>query len=348
MSTTFSDPISDIDRDSLYTLPLSIIPLQTPALRRARMIKNVRLDSVVEMFSDPRSGSGQLGVESLPHVFDWPERTIHPDLVTMRKLAAMPSFDVYSLRILLREHGIAVNSHDMLRLSPAKNRDLTSYMAAFTRPLILNIYGEQNVAISTFDDIVSLFRNPDRKKSIEKLRTMAEKLEINMEYIPRFLEDYGDIFLSFSYYRNCLDQIAPLIGEFLDWLRQVQTNQVLRRDPDLLATCRLVQETLNDRLAAITGCFENFDRSAKDLWQDLTPDRFAKVQRLIKGHHAFIGGILCALTVKVENWDRAFPDKTSGSPARRAEYLMSEMRQGIEKIREIKVSAPMLAELRTG
>ncbi|MFO1127146.1 MAG: hypothetical protein U1E66_01715 [Rhodospirillales bacterium] len=348
MATTFSSAITDIDRDSLYTLPLSIIPLETSALRRARMIKNVRLDSVIEIFADANSGSGQLMVESLPHVFDWPEGSIHPDLGTMRKLAMMPSFDVYSLRILLRDHGIAVNSHDALRLSQAKNRDLTSYMATFTRPLIVNIYGEQNIAISSFEDIIGLFRNPDRKKSIENLRIMADKLEIEMEYIPRFLEDYGDIFLSFSYYRSCLDQITPIIGEFLDWLRQVQTNQVLRRDPDLLSACRIIQETLNDRLAAITGCFENFDRSARDLWQDLTPDRFAKVERLIKGHHAFIGGILCALTVKIENWDRAFPDKSSGSPARRAEYLMSEMRQGIEKIRKIQVSAPMLAELRTG
>ena len=31
MGTTFSNAISDIDRDSLYTLPLSIIPLETLA-----------------------------------------------------------------------------------------------------------------------------------------------------------------------------------------------------------------------------------------------------------------------------------------------------------------------------
>jgi hypothetical protein len=337
---------ADSDRDSLYTLPLAIIPLETPALSKARMIKNVRLESVIEVFSDPSAGSGQFTVESLPKLFEWPEGVIHPDLATLTKLALLPSFDVYSLRILLREHGIQVNSLDALRLSPTKSRDLTAYMATFTRPLICNIYGDTDIAIQSFDDLLALFRNPDRRKSMEKLRVMAQKLEIQMEDIPRFLEDYGDIFLSFSYYRQCLDVIAPIISLFLDWLREVQTNWMLKREAELIATCRMIQETLNGTTAAITGCFENFDRSAKDLWQDLTPERFRKVEELIKSHHAFIGAILCALTVKMETWDRVFPNKNTGSPARRAEFVMTEMRQGIEKIRRFDVSAPMLSALR--
>ncbi len=44
--------ISDSDRDSLHTVHLSIIPLQTPALQRARLIKNNRLESVVELFKE--------------------------------------------------------------------------------------------------------------------------------------------------------------------------------------------------------------------------------------------------------------------------------------------------------
>ena len=94
----------DIDRDSVYILPLSIVPMSTPALKRARLIKNARLESVVELFEGADIGSGQMDIDDLPAEFRWPDIPIHPDLVLLRKLALLPSFDVYSLRILLREH----------------------------------------------------------------------------------------------------------------------------------------------------------------------------------------------------------------------------------------------------
>lgn len=338
--------VRDVDRDSLYTLPLAMIPLETPSLRRARLIKNVQLESVLEMFTDEVTGSGQWPIDCLNHVFDWPDSTVHPDFETIRKLALLPSFDVYSLRILLRQHGIAVNAHEHLRLSESRGRELTSYMTTFTRPLILSIYGDDDMSISSFEDIIALFRRPDRKKSLEKLQQMAQMLDMNLESIPNFLEDYGDIFLSLSYYRSCLDSVEPLISAFLEWLDQIRSNWVFRRDPELNATCRTVQETLNGTMASITGCFESFDRSAEDLWQDMTSERFRKVERLIKDHHVFIGGTLCALTVKMETWDRVFPNKAAGSPARRAEFVRTEIRQGIEKMRRFEVTAPILSELR--
>ena len=90
--------IRDGDRDSLYILPLAMIPMRTPALRRARIIKNVRLDSVIELFEDAKCGSGQIGIEDLAHESGWHDAPRHPDLVILRKLKTLPSFDVYSLR----------------------------------------------------------------------------------------------------------------------------------------------------------------------------------------------------------------------------------------------------------
>ncbi len=47
-------PLSDADRDSVHILPLSIIPLQTKGLERTRMIKNAKLESVIELFDDEK------------------------------------------------------------------------------------------------------------------------------------------------------------------------------------------------------------------------------------------------------------------------------------------------------
>jgi hypothetical protein len=339
-------PIEDSDMDSLFVLPLHIIPLETPALARARMIKNARLFSVIEMFEDLSTGSGQVEVRDLPKLFGWdPEKGVHPDMLILRKLSAMESYDVFSLRILLREHGIPVNQQDALKLSEEKNKQLTSYMTKFTHPLIMQIYGDDNLVINSFDDVIKLFRDPDLKKAKERLQKMADKLGISMLDVPKFLEDYGDIFLSLSYYRQCLDRLAPLLEVFISSMYEIRNNYQLKQDPNLLKTCSMMESTINELSAAITGRFENFDRSTKAMWNDISAERFDKVKALIESYHTTIGGVLCGLTVKMNAWIRLFPKPTSGGPIKRAEFIMSEMRQGLDNIKKIEDSAPMLAML---
>ncbi len=339
-------PLEDGDMDSLFILPLSIIPLETPGLRRARLIKNVRLRSVVELFQNELgTGSGQVEVESLPKMFSWPEDKIHPDLLIIRKLALLPSYDVYSLRILLRQLGIQVNNSAALKLSDSKSLELTSYMTMFTRPLIHQIYGEENVNIHSFDDVIALFRDPDIQKAKQNLTRMAEKLHVNLSDVPRFLEDYGDIFLSLSYYRQCLDKLEPIITDFLASMYDIRNNFQLKQDMGLLKNCDMIEGTMNGLMANITGRFENFDRSTKDMWNNISAERFKKVKELIESYHTTIGGVLCALTVKMNAWARNFPKKTSGGPVKRSEFIMSEMKQGIENIKKSEDNAPMLAGL---
>ena len=111
-------------------------------MRRARLIKNVRLQSVVELFTDVDAGSGQLEVEDLIAEFDWDPTEPPADLIMMRKLAYMPSYDVYSLRINLREQEIDIDDLSALQLSKSKMDELSEYMTDFTRPLIMQIYGD--------------------------------------------------------------------------------------------------------------------------------------------------------------------------------------------------------------
>lgn len=338
--------LKDEDRDSLHILPLSILPLETKGLKRARMIKNVRLDSAIEFFDDLESGSGQLDVEALPGEYDWPENPPHPDLILCRSVALLPSYDVYSLRVLLREQGININDISALKLSPSKAKELTTYMTDFTHPLIVEIYGDDNMEITSFEDVIKLFRDPDVEKARERLQQMADKLEIELMEVPKFLEDYGDIFLSLSYYRNCLDGIEPHITDFLETLDELKTNWQLRNDANLMKTCKQMQETINELMAATTGRFESFDRATKEMWSEISAARFRKVEKMIKGMHTTIGGVLCALSVKMDTWHRLFPEKNVGGPVKRSEFILSDMRQGIEKIMAIEAQAPpMLASL---
>lgn len=342
-----SEPISqsDADRDALHILPLSIVPLETLALRRARMVKNGHLKSVIEFFSDEASGRGHMELGALSAEFGWPEDSPHPDLILLRKLALLPSYDVYSLRILLREQGIHVGDIDALKLSPHKVEQLTEYMTNFTHPLIVQIFGNDDLSIQSFEDIIALFRDPDIKKARQKLKIMADKLGIGVADVPRFLEDYGDVFLSLSYFRQCLDEITPIIDKFFDSLKELRSNYQLKNDHNLMNCCTHIETTLNERLAAITGRMENFDLSTKDIWNDISAERFRKVKAMITSYHTTIGGVLCALSVKMNAWNRLFPDSDVGGPIRRSEFIMSEMCQGIENIQKIEDDTPMLASL---
>ncbi|MEI7609240.1 MAG: hypothetical protein WCJ64_17820, partial [Rhodospirillaceae bacterium] len=193
--------VSDEDaRNSLHILPLSIIPLQTPGLRGARMIKNVRLDTVVEMFNDRSAGSGQVKVQAVPGCFEANKAEVEQDMEKLLRLALANSFDVYSLRIELRRLKIDVNNHADLTLSEGKKAELTEYMKSFTHPLIKHVYGSDNQAINDVSDIIKMFASPNRDEAVKNLKMMAEKLKVELGEIPTFLEEYGDIFLSLAYF----------------------------------------------------------------------------------------------------------------------------------------------------
>lgn len=345
LSSAKQQSIFDADRDSLHILPLSIIPLQTQVLKKARLIKNSRLETVIEVFAGDHTGSGQLEVSKLGKVFGWPDSPRHPDWNLVSKLSLMPSFDVYSLRILLRENSITLAEDSLLRLSPEKIKELTPYMAAFTRPLLQEIFGKAEVEVDNFDDMLNIFRNPDVKKVQERLELMSQKLGIGVLEIPNFLEDYADIFLSLSYYRQCLDAIVPTIDDFMESMDEFNNYLQLRNDEKLIMSCKKIREKLNESLSAISGRFESFERSTHDMWNNLSAERFRKLEKHIKGYHTSTGGVLCALSVKMDAWNHKFPVKKAGSPVRRAEFVMTEMLQGIDRIEKTDVSTQLLSAI---
>jgi len=340
-------PIEESDMDSLFVLPLYVIPFATPALRKARMIKNAHLRSVVELFSDVSTGSGQVTIEDLPKQMNWPDTGgVHPDHAIARQLAMLHSYDIFSLRIMLRRLKIPLAEQAELQLSPEKNQELTTYMTQFTRPLISQIYGgEEDVKVERFEDMLKLFRDPDVKRARQRLTQMSQALGIEVMEVPRFLEDYGDIFLSLSYYRQCLDQLTPLLEGFIDSMYEIRKNYQMRKDQNLLRACDMIETTINELTAAITGRFENFDRSTKSMWENISAERFQRVKELIQAYHVTIGGVLCGLTVKMNAWARLFPRATAGGPVKRSEFIMTDIRQGLENITRIEDSAPMLASL---
>ncbi len=330
--------ITDHDRDAMHVLPLAIIPLKTPALLRARMVKNLHLNSAIELFTDDRAGSGQIDIDAVAGEFGWERNPPHPDVVTLQRLAILPSFDVYSLRILLRQNGIPVNDVHALRLSEAKQAELVDYMQAFTRPLIAQVYGTESGQFERLEDLLALFRDPDVDRARRRLMMLADKLGIRLTQLPRFLEEFGDVFLSMSYFRSSLDRRLGAVADFRRSLSELTAIWELRQNPALLRTCQTVEAVLSSAIAGVSEQFTSFGQASENLWADISAEHFREIRRLVINSHTKMGGLLCALTVKIDGWAAEFPNQEAGGPKRRLDFIVTEMRPGIERLRKLESS----------
>ena len=323
--------------DALHTLPLSMTPVQSPALRQLKMIKNHRLENVIQVFSMRRNASLQVDVAGVGKVLGWSDGEHAADLDLLNAIGRLPSFDVYSLRYLLRARGHNVSADADLRLSDAKTAELSDYMIVFTRPLISRIYGGEAVEINTPSDLIALFQDPDRAKVRRRLELMARELEVEIMAVPAFLENFGDILLSLSFYKHCLDEVTPIVTEFLDTMDVVRTNQMLSRQEDLMQICNAVQREVNELTSTIAQRFQALDQASRDISNKDSPLGFKDLEAKVREHHRSISGVLCGLTVKMGVWENMFPDKASASPAQLADFIKYHMKQGLETMREVRV-----------
>jgi hypothetical protein len=326
------NPIVDSDIDSLFILPLRIIPFKTEGLARARLVKNSHIVGVMELYSERETGSGQIQIRDLPQHFKWKEGAAHPDLGILYSLGPLPSYDVYSLRRTLRDLGIPVNNYADLKLSEEKNKQLTGYMSKFTLPLIREIYGAEGKDITRFEDLVGLFKDPDVKRALARLKQMAEKLKITIDQIPSFLENYGDIFMSLSYYNHCLDRLTPLLEAFIYAMNDMRKSMQVRNDRPLMAEMEKVEKTINGLIAFLKRTFQDFTTMSQDMWNNLTAAKFEQVKAYIEDTQVKVGSVLCGLTVKMNAWVIRFPNPKSGGPGAKGEFIMTDMRQGLAEI----------------
>ena len=335
-------PLTDEqDKDALHILPLAMVPLQTPGLAKAKLVKNSRLEGMVELFSGKETGSGQVPPDELMRVFHFDDSN-RDDLDLIRTLGELPSFDVYSLRVELRRLGIPVDHFEHLRLSQSKTNQVAAYMAVFTRPLVQTVYGRDKCDVRSLDDILKLFADPDVETARRNLLKLAKSLDIGLASIPAFLADYGDVYLSLAYYQYCLDQNKPKLQAFESALADIRGDKQLKANGNLQRMCQVLERKLNLTNDEVTNILEIFRSRTEHMWENPTGINFREMQDMITGYQSRIGGALCALTVKMNAWAAKFPSRSAGTPSRRADFGLSDILPGIEMIEAINYSTDAL------
>lgn len=317
--------VRDVDRDSIHVLPLAIISLQSEGLRRVRMVKNSDLQSVVEIFGGTGSGRGQVAIKDLAQNF--------PDIKgadkrVLSSLAKLTSYDVFCLRVSLRGLGVDVDEDEYLKLSKAKQAELHDYMTGFTQRLIVEVFGDDDSDIKEFKDVMNLYQSQDRDRARIKLGKLAESLDIKIEQVPGFLADYGDVYLSIAYYKDCLDSVQPAIDDFSLTIDKILAHNVLKQDRSLVTLCKRLQKKVHLLNDTATKRFEVFADYTDRMWEDIDDEKFKQFKSIVIENHAPLGAILCTLSVKMSSWIEKFPMTHGGGLVKRAEFIRMFMQRG--------------------
>lgn len=315
----------DEDRDSLTTLPLMIVPLENAGLRRARMIKNDHLESVIELFNDVDVGRGHIHPEQVDKFFSGVSLE---DTGILTSLAKLPSYDVYSLRITLRKLGIEVDDLEHLQLSDGKQEELQAYMQPFLQKLTLNIFADGDPRAAALSDWRELFKHPDVRVTRRRLMAMSDKLGIPIDDIPRFLQDYGDVYLSVAYYRQCLMAIQPVIVDFVKSADGLLKHQQLGKDPTVAKNTGAIKKRVQKISQVLQQQFDATAHSTDVMFSEMNQESFDAFREMVEGGHDRLGALLCQLTVKMNAWQRRFPEDDESGPMRHADFINTEFRRG--------------------
>ena len=319
------------DNDALHILPLNILSLKTTGLKSARIIKNSQMDGVVELFSEEGSGSGQIYPRDLRQFFDFSgDRSSDFDVVNA--LCDLPSYDVYSLRVSLRESGIPIAKGSKLELSKEMVAQLSSYMQIFTRPLVAAVYGDDSVKDRSFSDILKLFLDPNVKSARQNLINLAQSLDVDLMEIPEFLERYGDVYLSLAYYSQCLEAIIPKMRSLSAAMDELKARPQYRSNVQFIKTCDLIEARMSAAEISIRRVLEIFKVMTQDMWEEISPQEFQDMREMIVSYQRDIGSSVCALTVKTNSWD-SLQAKTN--PSVFASFITSDLVKGIERVTDI-------------
>ena len=328
-SQTVSDN-SNTGTDDLHTLCLDAFDIKFQTLKEARLVKNVFLETVVEFKESELASSGPMPLKQLAIEFD--ERDVSREEIKMiNNLASLPSFDCYTLKRGIGPMKISLLNDQILKLSDAKVGTLFDLMSRITRPLIQYLYTDDNLRIKDTSGLLSLIQNTDPFKVKDRLDVVAANLEISLKELPNYLQEFGELFLSISYFESAFREYNPKLDQFLLWAEDGVKNSNLRNDPNAQRELTLTEQKFRELKENLDARFRLLGNITQIDWQDLKSSEFKKIQREILSQQANLAIGLCGLAVKMIEWEYQFPS-AGGSPQQCLEFLSAEANTGLDNL----------------
>ena len=321
--------------DSLDRLPLCVVPLRHPRLRRARLIKNTRMEGVFELFSSAGTGSGQINLDHLKAAFQFGKEE-DDDINLLRQLCDLPSYDIYSLRAALRIAGVDVDGLEHLQPAPELAEKLDENMTVFARPLVDRVFGPDADMPESFDGIVRMFAAPEGAAQ-RNLEALCGELGVEPADIAEFLVRYGDFFLCLSFYQRVLDLDMEVLGAFLADISFIENDKSCQAELGLASACAEIRMAMSDAAAMVASALDVFKARTQDLWAEVSAARFHEARDLVTGYHRRVAAALCVVDVKTRAWFEKFPTREDGTMYSRVNFIMSEVKPGLEKVAALSI-----------
>jgi len=319
-----------------------MIPLSTPGLQRARLVKNARLETAVELYHDEATGSGQFSPSNLYDVFPSNKAELDADRAKLDALSTLNSFDVFSLRIGLRKLELGITDDDFLKLSDSLREKLMERLPEYSRPLVTFIYGEgDDHDLQSFTNPLARLTQETTATAKKNVKHLADLLQRPIQTIPEFVEEYGDLATSLCYFRHIFNTTADDVTEFKVWLSELRTLPAMKQNDDLMRIHRSAEGTLDYLNKSLKARFGVFDQQFKTFWNEITPETWTAMKLLLTSNYSNIGGVLCGLQVKMNLWKERFPG-ASGSPNKKVDFLKVEIVPGLSSLFELESSAPKI------
>lgn len=328
-------PVTENAIDAIDSLPLSIIPLKTNSLKSAKLVKNARMETMIELFHDPVAGSLMIEPSRLSETYGNKE-DVERDQEILMQLSELPSYDVYSLRGTLRKLGLETVPVDALELSDDMKDALATYTGSFIRPVIMNIYGKEFLSQGQTKNLMDIFKGTDSQVVMGNLSMMSQKTGIPVDQIPDFLQKYSDTFLSIAYFRFTYDTVLPEVQRCIEWLDETKSYRDIKAMPGTYQGVERMQRALTQLSTAISARMDKLNRSFEAFWADINQESFNRLQLNITNNYPALGAILCGLSVKMKLWSNVFPNNAAGNPHKRGTFVKTELEPGVDALLKIE------------
>ncbi|WP_028466122.1 hypothetical protein [Nisaea denitrificans] len=296
------------------------------------------METRIELYREAGMGSGQVAIDELPAFMSATDDLLLHDIPMLTSVGEMDSFDPYSLRRGLRAAGISVDNLDALKLSDPKKRELQPHMRNLTRPLLQHVFGASNIELTDPEMLRDRLINTSSAAVLQRINSLASALDTSPEELPDLLEDYGDVFLSLGFYKQHLAEIGPRITLLQIWVDEAYQVPHIRKDPMMGPVLHKAERVLGALQQSLERRFSNFENKTDIRWERVTLGTFNQVRALITDHQASLAAVLCGLTVKIFEWETRFPGG-GGSFERRADFVLSDLRAGLDRLTEIERDA---------
>ncbi len=161
---------------------------------------------------------------------------------------------------------------------------------------------------------------------------MSAKLHVHTEEIPKFLDEFSDVYLAVSYYKHYADRSRVVNSSLMEELGKLPDKLKWKHDPEVERGCMEIREFMRALLFQIYAKLDEFERETKLFWVDLNPERFRNLQILVREPQSIITGVLCGIGVKLSRWRQRFPTAEHGSALRRYEVMRNDIRPRIRRL----------------